>query len=72
MRSLPLISLAAVFGVITGCAVEAPLPDPNPSDAQLRLEVAGNHAIYSRERSAGRCGSHRGARTAISTSWSAN
>jgi anti-sigma factor RsiW len=40
---------AAVFGVIAGCAAEAPLPDPNPSDAQLRLEVAGNHAIYSRE-----------------------
>ena len=49
MRSLSLILLAAVFGVVAGCAAEAPLPDPNPSDAQLRLEVAGNHAIYSRE-----------------------
>jgi anti-sigma factor RsiW len=40
---------AAVIGVIAGCAAEGQLPDPNPSDAQLRLEVAGNHAIYSRE-----------------------
>ena len=40
---------AVVFGVIAGCATEAPLSDANPSDAQLRLEVAGNHAIYSRE-----------------------
>ena len=49
MHFRPLIPLVAVFGVIAGCAAEAPLPDPNPSDAQLRLEVAGNHAIYSRE-----------------------
>jgi len=51
-RRLSLIrrwAAAAVFGVIAGCAAQAPLPDPNPSDAQLRLEVAGNHAIYSRE-----------------------